>query len=195
MNYFDYIIIAILAIGFVLGFKDGLVRKIIGLLGIVAGVFLAANYSGLIGGIISPLFNDEIYLAEIIAGFLIFITAIFLASLIKRIVHPQDKVNRFMNQFLGGVTGTVQILFFLSGVLLFLDIFNFPAVKHKKESLFYEGVYSIVPATIDFVIGADEESKQFIKKYIEAKDTASLLQDRDSTINMEVNHDRKDSTR
>jgi len=41
MNYIDYILIAIILIGFILGYKDGLVRKVIGLLGLVVAIFLA----------------------------------------------------------------------------------------------------------------------------------------------------------
>ena len=41
MNYIDYILIVIVLIGFLLGFKDGLIRKIIGLIGLIAGIALA----------------------------------------------------------------------------------------------------------------------------------------------------------
>ena len=134
MSYFDYIIVAVLLVGFILGFKDGLVRKIIGLLGIIVGLVLAFYYSEKAAVYLAPLFNNELYLAQIVAGLLIFILTIFVASVIKRIVHPLDKVNRFLNQFLGGITGAIQILFFLSVFLLFLDIFNVPSVKTKDES-------------------------------------------------------------
>jgi membrane protein required for colicin V production len=195
LNYFDYIIIIILAVGFILGFKDGLVRKIIGLLGIIIGVILALKFSEKAGAIIAPLFNDETYLSEIIAGFLIFIVVIAIASLIKRIIHPSDKVNKFLNQFLGGITGTVQIVFFLSGFLLFLDIFNIPPAQDKTKSLLYGSVYQIVPKTIDLIVGTDEDSKQFIKKYIESRDTASVRQEKDTTLILENHHDFRDSTR
>ena len=181
--------------GFILGFKDGLVRKIIGLLGIIIGVILALKFSEKAGALIAPLFNDETYLSEIIAGFLIFILVIAIASLIKRIIHPSDKVNKFLNQFLGGITGTVQIVFFLSGFLLFLDIFNIPPDQDKTKSLLYGSVYQIVPKTIDLIIGTDEDSKQFIKKYIESRDTASVRQEKDTTLILENHHDFRDSTR
>ena len=67
MNYIDFIIIFIIFIGFALGFRDGLIRKVIGLIGLVFGFVLALEFYQKLGLFISPIINDEIYLAEIIA--------------------------------------------------------------------------------------------------------------------------------
>ena len=72
MNFIDYLIILVIAVGFILGFKDGLVRKIIGLLGLSIGVILAFEFSDSVAVFLAPLLNNEIYLAEIVSGFLIF---------------------------------------------------------------------------------------------------------------------------
>ena len=82
MNYVDFIIIFFLFIGFALGFRDGLIRKVIGLVGLVFGVVLALEFYQKFAILISPFINDEIYLAEIVAWLFIFIGTIFLASLL-----------------------------------------------------------------------------------------------------------------
>lgn len=167
MNYLDIIILIILLIGFALGFRDGLIRKVIGLLGLVLGFVFALQFYRPFGKFISPLVNDEFYLAEIVAGFLLFIGTIFLASLLKRIIHPLDKVNRFTNQLLGAISGTLQILFFISGFLLFLNIFNFPSKEDRSNSFLYAKVYSIIPVTIDLIIGSDSDAMNLVKDFIE----------------------------
>lgn len=167
MNYLDIIILIILSIGFALGFRDGLIRKIIGLLGLVLGFVFALQFYRPLGSFISPLVNDEIYLAEIVAGFVLFIGAIFLSSVLKRIIHPLDKVNRFTNQLLGAISGTLQILFFISGFLLFLNIFNFPSKDDRDNSFLYSKIYSIIPVTIDLIIGADSDAMNLVKDFIE----------------------------
>lgn len=182
MNYLDYIIIALLIIGFILGFKDGLVRKIIGLTGIFVGIFLAVKLSDQFGKVLSPLMDNEYYLAEIIAGVIIFSSCIIIASIVKRLIHPHDKVNKFLNQFLGGITGTLQIVFFTSIVFLFLSLFQFPAKEVTKKSLLYSSIYSVVPGTIDFLIGG----KDFVKDYIENKDRTSRPAAPDSIVNHKV---------
>ncbi len=167
MNYIDFIIIFILFIGFALGFRDGFIRKVIGLIGLVFGVILALEFYKKLGLIIAPLVNDEIYLAEIIAWLFIFIGVIFLASILKRIIHPLDKVNRFTNQLLGGISGTLQILFFISGFLLFLNVFNIPNNEDKESSILYSKVYNVIPVSIDLIIGKDSEAMNLVKEFIE----------------------------
>ncbi len=170
MNYLDYIILAVVLIGFLLGFKDGLVRKIIGLIGLIAGIVLAFEFSDLLGKYISPFFNNDDYLSVLIAGIAIFLFVIFIASIIKRIVHPLDKVNRFINQFLGGVIGSVQIIFFMSAIFLFLNIFGFPGLNERQNSFFYNKVLDLIPNSIDLIIGHRSKASDFIKEYIENKD-------------------------
>ena len=167
MIYIDYIIAVVILIGFILGFKDGLVRKIIGLTGLALGILFAIEFSGDLGAFLSPVFNDEIYFSNIVSGFLIFFITILLASIIKRVVHPLDKVNKFLNQLLGGLTGAIQIIFFISGFLLFLNIFNVPSKETRNDSVFYNGIASLVPNTIDFILGDDSNTKNLFQKYIE----------------------------
>ena len=174
MIYIDYIIVVVILIGFILGFKDGLVRKIIGLTGLALGILFAIEFSGDLGAFLSPVFNDEIYFSNIVSGFLIFFLTILLASVIKRIVHPLDKVNKFVNQLLGGLTGAIQIIFFISGFLLFLNIFNIPSKETRQDSIFYNGIASLVPNTIDFILGDNSKTKNLFQEYIEGNDEAPV---------------------
>ncbi len=167
MNYIDIIIILAVFIGLALGFRDGLIRKAIGLVGLIFGVFLSFSFYKSLGLVITPLFNDEKYLAEIFAFFLIFIVTLLLSSILKRIINPLDKVNRFTNQLLGGISGSIQIMFFLSGFFLFLNIFSIPSLKDQKSSLFYSKVYNVIPVCIDLIVGSDLDTKGLVKRFIE----------------------------
>jgi membrane protein required for colicin V production len=170
LNYLDYFIFATAIIGFLLGFKDGLIRKIIGLIGLIAGILLAYEFADDFGQLLNPIFNKDEYFSNVIAGILIFLLAVLIASIIKRIIHPNDKVNRFINQFIGGLIGIIQIVFFLSALFLFLSIFSFPDKKTGNNSLVYNHVYNLIPSTIDLVIGQKAEASDFIKNLIEEKD-------------------------
>ncbi|MFH1197683.1 MAG: CvpA family protein [bacterium] len=181
MNYIDFIIIIITAIGFILGFKDGLVRKIIGLIGLALGFYLAVKFSSQVGKFIGPFFSDDVYLAEIIAGLLIFLTIILIASIVKRIIHPLDKVNKFLNQLLGGIAGTIQILYFISAFLLILKIFDVPSKNVRNSSLLYNKTYNILPFTIDLILGKSPDAKDFLRDFIESKDKELLIKEPDST--------------
>lgn len=171
MNFIDIIIVVLLLAGFILGFKDGFVRKIIGLLGFALAIFLSVFYASSLGKIIESIFGIEYYLAEIIGGFVIFCITIVIFAVIKRIVHPFDKVNNLINQMLGGLVGFIQILFFISAAFYLLNIFNVPGTKTKNSSILYYGVYAILPKTIDYLKRFTPDSKKLIKEYIKEKDS------------------------
>jgi len=172
LNLLDIILLLFILIGFILGFKDGFVRKLIGLIGFGLAVFLAIKFAYSFGRTIESITGIEIYLSEIIAGILIFLGVIFVFAVIKRFVHPFDKVNNFINQLTGGLVGGIQILFFLSGFLIILNIFNAPGKESKENSLLYNKVYKIIPATIEYISKRYEaEPKKVLKNYIIDKDT------------------------
>jgi membrane protein required for colicin V production len=165
------IIIIVILIGFILGFKDGFVRKIIGLLGFIGAVVMAALFYEKVGVYVESWTGIEIYLSKIIAGITIFLVVMILVSLIKRWVHPFDKVNNFVNQIFGGLIGTIQILFFLSAVLFLLRLFEIPDTKTAKSSMLYSKAYELLPATIDLLNTYTPKTKEMLKDYINEKDT------------------------
>ena len=171
MSILDIIILLVLAVGFILGYKDGFIRKLIGLIGFVLAVYLGITFSKELGSIIESVLGIEIYLAEIIGGITIFIIIIIIFSLLKRFIHPFDKVNNFVNQITGGIVGAIQILYFLSAFFFLLNVFNVPDKESKKSSVLYEKVYNVIPLTIDYLTDYTPATKKLIKDYINDKDT------------------------
>ncbi|MBK8946505.1 MAG: CvpA family protein [Ignavibacteriae bacterium] len=192
MNYIDYILIVIIFIGFILGYKDGLVRKLIGLLGLILGIYLAISYADVIGEKLAPIFNDETYLAKMIGGLVIFLGTILFASIIKRLVHPVDKVNKFINQLLGGITGTIQIIFFVSVFLLLLNVLNVPKQNDKDNSLLYSSIYNVTPTIIDLIIGSNFKTEGFLKDYINSKNDKEIPEDFSEPIDLDTLNSKND---
>ncbi len=180
MNYLDYFIFVIVAIGFILGAKDGFVRKIIGVVGLILAIFISFYFAGTLGAVVNQHLIDDIYLSEIVAGLGIFIISIIIVSVLKRVIHPLDKVNKFVNQILGGIAGSVQMLFFL-GILFFVtNIFSFPSNSDRTESLLYRGVYRLIPSTISFIFGEDFKAKEYFEEKIERHNLEEDILDSDS---------------
>ena len=171
MTILDLIIIVVVLAGYILGFKDGFVRKIVGFIGFVLSVILATLFYERFGTIIESITGIEIYLSKIVAAAIIFIGVMVLFSVLKRLIHPFDKVNNFMNQILGGVIGAVQILFFLSAVFFLLNVFEIPSTDAAKSSLLYDKVYKILPAAIDYLSKYTPKTKEIFKDYFNEKDT------------------------
>ncbi len=171
MNTIDLIIVISALIGFILGFKDGFLRKLIGVVGFIAAVFLAAYFKSNFGRFIESSFNIEYYLAEIMAALLIFFITVLIFSILKRIVHPFDKINSLINQLIGGVVGILQFLIFLSAVFLLLNIFDIPEKSSRKKSMLYEPTYSIIPSAFNLLKDYTPSTEEIIKNYINEKDT------------------------
>lgn len=171
MNLVDVVIFIIAFIGFILGFKDGFVRKIIGFTGFILAVILAINFASGLGKYMENVLGIEYYLSELIAGAIIFAGTIVLFAVLKRVIHPFDKVNNLINQVIGGMIGLIQILFFLSAALYILNIFSVPSDNAKKSSLVYLPVYNIIPGTINLLSDYTPDAKKKIKDYINDKDT------------------------
>lgn len=186
MNYIDYIIFGIVLIGFILGYKDGLIRKVIGLVGIILAIILAVNYSSEVGEYLSPMFNDENYLAKIVSGFVIFFATILVFAILKRLIHPSDKVNKFLNQLLGGIAGSIQIVFITSVFLLILNIIDIPKKTDIDKSFLYSSVYSVIPTTIDLIVGSDFKTEGFIKDYIESRNNRELPEEFSNPIDLDT---------
>jgi membrane protein required for colicin V production len=171
LNPYDLIIIITVLVGFILGFKDGFVRKLVGLIGFGLAIVLAALLKDDLGKMVEYAFDIEIYLAEIIAGITIFFGIILIFALLKRVIHPFDKVNNLINQIVGGVVGILQLLYFLSAVFLLLNIFDIPGKSTKESSVFYNITYKVIPVTIDFLTNYTAEPKNIINDFIIDPDT------------------------
>lgn len=75
------------------------------------------------------------------------------------------------------------MLFFISGFLLLLNLFKYPAEITREESLLFNTVYNVIPTTVDFIIGENSEASDFIRDFIEKKDSINLEEiEIDSTI-------------
>ena len=113
----------------------------------------------------------EIYLAKIIGGLAIFLAIMVLTSILKRIIHPFDKVNNLINQIIGGIVGTLQILVFLSALFFLLNVFNIPGKETADNSLLYKPVYNVIPFAIDHIRNYTPEPKKIIKKIVDDQDS------------------------
>jgi len=171
LNYLDIIFGVVAIAAFILGFKDGFVRKLIGSVGFFVAIFLGIFLSEPFGKILNTAMGTEKYLAEIMGGFLVFLAVILITSFLKRVIHPFDKVNNLMNRITGGVVGVIQIVFFVSAALYLLRIFKVPSEKDQAKSFSYSTLYKLLPKTIDHIGEYAPNPKKSIKELIIEKDS------------------------
>ena len=90
---------------------------------------------------------------------------------LKRVVHPFDKVNNLINQIVGGIVGSIQILYFLSGIFIIVNIFDLPEKETRQNSIFYENIHKVIPLTIEYLSQYTPQPRKIIEDYINEKDT------------------------
>jgi len=171
LNYLDIIFGVIAFAAFILGFKDGFVRKLIGSIGFFAAIFLAIFLSEPLGSFFNKLMGMEKYLADVLGGFIVFLVVILITSFLKRVIHPFDKVNNLMNRISGGIVGIIQIVYFVSAALYLLHIFKVPSEKDQTKSFAYATIYKLLPNTIDYIGEYAPNPKKSIKELIIEKDS------------------------
>lgn len=158
-------------IAFVLGYKDGFVRKLIGTIAFAIAIYLSILFARDVGSMLNSALGMEIYLANMIGGFLIFTVIMIVSSILKRVFHPFDRVNNLINRLVGGIVGFLQFLVFLSALFYILGILNYPPEYDRKTSVFYEDIYNIIPSAIDYLEDYTPKAKDFINDYFDKQDT------------------------
>ncbi|MDX8395159.1 MAG: CvpA family protein [Mariprofundaceae bacterium] len=114
MNYFDYILIAIVGLSMVLSLWRGFVREIISLIGLVAAFFIASRASGMAGDFLGKWITSGT-IADIAGFVLIFVLIMLIVGLIgvmiRKLVDMADltATDRTLGIFFGLARGMLLI--------------------------------------------------------------------------------------
>lgn len=158
-HYLDYVIIGFLIIGFLLGFKDGLFKKIFSLLGFIVAIIAAIYLSPKV----RPLFIDILKISPktslYVSIILIFLFFFILSKIVIKLFRPKNSVLGFIDRLIGGIIGVFQLGLFLSALLIILNFFEYPTKEEKNKIKYYSLVYNLIPSTFKFVERISPESK------------------------------------
>lgn len=158
-HYLDYIIIGFLIIGFLLGFKDGLLKKILSLLGFIVAIIAAIYLSPKVRPFFIDALNFSPKTSLYVSIILIFLLFFILSKIVVKLFKPQNSVLGFIDRLIGGIIGIFQLGLFLSALLIILNFFEYPTQEEKKQIKYYSLVYNLIPSTFKFVERISPESK------------------------------------
>lgn len=178
LNGFDIIVLIVLVIAFVKGYKKGLISMLIGL----AIIVLAAIFGGTLAKTFLPEINKILDISPQWANTLSYVSAFLIIAVALTLVghfiqKVFDAVNlSFVNRLGGSVISigsAMVVLSILLNLLLFVDSGE-KLIKPnvKKESFFYERVKAVVPAIVPYlnISSWDEILPQDIKKQLDTLD-------------------------
>jgi membrane protein required for colicin V production len=117
MNWLDIVILAMLAIGTITGLKNGLIKGVLNLAGIIIGIILAGKYYQSTAGVFSFVSNTA---AQQIIAFIVIVALVMMAAAIagwflRRILSAI--MLGWTDKLLGGVIGFLMAAIFWGAIL------------------------------------------------------------------------------
>lgn len=164
MNHVDIILAIPLAMGAIRGFARGFVMEAAALIGLIAGVFLAALIADIMGKIVAELFDWNVMTFKIITFVIIFVLVVVLINMAARFIEKLFKLTglNLINRIAGIGAGIIKWAFVLSVVLIFFNYLNrnelLMSDETQNDSLLFNKVSGFVPAVLppkDFIVVKD----------------------------------------
>lgn len=170
MNWLDYIILGFIAIFVYRGFRKGFITRVLGLAGVVLGIWLGVKHNLKVAQLLKDM-GISAEFSTYLAMFIIFIACILTATLLARFLRNVSIFVELMDNLLGAVLGFLEGLLILGILLIFLGSLNFPTEKIRNSSKFYRPVVKATIGIYDFIeknFGSKIKFKEQIQKTIES---------------------------
>ena len=157
MNIFDIIIIIIIAFFSLKGLKNGLIKELGIVVGLILGIYVSVRFSYYIEDIFKEKSNLASEYLPIISHGLTFIIVMILIMLLSNFLTRFMKIIQlqWLNRLAGTVLGLIKIILIL-GVLFFFLIkidlkINFLSNTGIKESLLFNKIYLLFESIFPYV--------------------------------------------
>lgn len=160
MQTIDIIIAVLLVIGLISGLRDGLVKQVAGLAGLIGGLLLGRAFYMPVGAWLVSSLGVSVEAAHITAFILILIVVPLLLNLVGWLVSKILSVIclGWVNRLLGGAIGVLKYALFVGIVITGIEFFDkndtLVSEAKKEASVFY---YPIYKSTSIFFNGIKEE--------------------------------------
>jgi membrane protein required for colicin V production len=133
MHWIDIIIIVVVAISAFAGLKEGAVRMVFGLAGLLLGVFLAGKFGSFLAQAVMPNVGSW---NTIVAYVVIFVATAIVSgiagSIVSRIVHAT--LLGWVDRLIGVIAGALSGLLTVAAVLAALSVFMAEAADMARQS-------------------------------------------------------------
>ena len=165
MNTLDILIIGGISLYIVLGFRDGIFKKFLGILGFWGGFVLAVKFMSPFSEVIAEWLDLSTEAALIVAFFAILLVAVISVNILYRWFGKSGSDTlqirtRVAGALLGGAQGLIAVSLFL----IMLRIFDEPSEEARKESTLYNKTVKIAPSVFDYSTQWMPASKAFYEE-------------------------------
>lgn len=164
MNKLDIIISVIILIPALLGLKNGLLKSIFSLAGIITGLYLATRYNDRLTGLLKFIRVDEKMLS-IISFIFIILSAYFIFTYISGKISGLNFITRTFDKISGTLLGIFKGMI-VASIFLIISTGTFKIFSEKeiRDSGLYPVTVNIAPDVYNYVIKYFPEAKNFYEE-------------------------------
>lgn len=160
----DFLFAFPIIISGLLGFRDGLVRKLVAIAVIVGGMFISQIFMKDVADLLVKHISTDKSTAPLTAYFMIFFTLILLQSLLYRLLAGGYKIGGIADRIIGCALGLFEASLILSVVLVMFSLRGIPERKTVRDSRAYATLISIAPLITDFATNIVPEAQESFEK-------------------------------
>jgi membrane protein required for colicin V production len=157
MNFIDYIIIVILFLSLLGGYKNGLIAELASIAALILGIWGAIHFSQITTEQLIRYFKLQTEYLDIISFGVTFLIIVILVHIVADVVSKMVEPGLLgvFNKMGGVIVGMLRSLLFLSIMLMIFDRIDndmhFIPEKAKKESRMYESIRNLAPSIFPFI--------------------------------------------
>jgi len=163
MNVLDIIILGLLVLGLINGFRKGLFVEVASLVALVAGIYGAIHFSNYAGDFLMDKVDWNEKTVNITAFAITFIVIVLLIALAgKALTKLADfAALGLLNKLLGAIFGLLKMAVILSVIFIIFDSINkklpFTDEEDLEESTLYNPVKSLIPTVFPIILEKKSE--------------------------------------
>jgi membrane protein required for colicin V production len=177
MNFLDLAILLPILLFAFQGYRNGVVREILTIAGVIFAVFVAFQYMGELAEVLIPLFDQPDDIMILISGIImfsaVFILVLTIAFLIRKFLEfiKLNTLNRIFGFIFGGLKSGIAI----SALLLLFAGFGLPGEETRNQSITYSYIIHLAPKAFNMVASIYPGSGDFVNKIEETLDESNPI--------------------
>lgn len=155
MQPIDIIISVLLIAGFIGGLRDGIVKQVVGMAGLICGLLIGRECYMPVGEWMTSAFGLSVRTAHITAFVLILVIVPLLFNLVGWLISKFLSVIKlgWINRLLGGVVGALKFAIFVGVAIIGIEFFGQSNTIVSKEQKEASVLYSPIHKTTGIFFG------------------------------------------
>ncbi len=150
MSYLDIIILTIILLPAVWGFRKGVLKSIFSLLGLVTGLTFATQFHPGLSMLLGRFIRDE-RLLDAVSFISILLFFYLMGALIAGKITHKSFITEIIDKIGGLILGGFKGLIAVSIILILLDGIGLISDSQKRNSIAFGRIYQIAPSTYNTV--------------------------------------------